>query len=420
MKILFKRKDYLDFLILWILLLHVMFFRWIGLTSLFNKIALFLILLRLFQRLHATIKMGAVIEILLMLVVYPLLNFQWCGGQLSVLITNIYIVCIPMLVFYYITQLLIYKMDFFKLFLKSIFWPLNIFMLFNIPIILLQLAGVYQLAGVGFSSSNSFMIEDMISGTFGYNGTPMMTLFFLFFMMYSYFYYKNYLKYYKKLYILFYTIYIVFMCIISLYNDNKGFYLLMGMAIILAYVKENINKLQIVVSKTKLIYFIIKIMLFIVSFILVLLFFYKYTPIGISIDSIIHEITIGWEKNNLVQGSSERFGMISFILKDKSRIMKGYGIGNYSWTEEGAFGFNHYGQSDIGTFLCLGGILFIIIIAISLYCVLYKVFRNHFFTLCIIIYLCIVGIYTQLFTVTSLMVSTMFLCSIYCIENRKL
>lgn len=420
MKMEFRKKDCLDFIILWILLLHVMCFRWIGMTSTFNKIVLVFIILRLFQRLYITIKMWALIEILLMLIIYPLINLKWCGGEISTLFINIYIVFVPIIIFYYMAQLLIYKMDFFKLFLKSIFWPLNIFMLCNIPIIILQLAGVYQLAGVGYSSNNSFMIEDMISGTFGYNGTPMLTIFSVFFILYSNFYYKNYIKNYKYIYTTYCITYIVFLFVLSLYNDNKGFYLIIVMVIALEIIRQNIKKIQEKISKVELIKLVNKGVVLIVLSIVGLWFLYKYTPVGMSIDSIIHEITIGWQKNNLVQGSSERFGMISFILNDKSRIMKGYGIGNYSWTEEGAFGFNHYGQSDVGTFLCLGGIVFISLIVISLYCTFYKMFRNHFFTFCIVVFFGVIAIYTQLFTVTSLMVSTMFLCSIYCVENKKI
>ena len=67
----------------------------------------------------------------------------------------------------------------------------NGYMVLNIPILLLQLAGFTALSGRHPEALNNSFYADLVSGLFGYNGTGLLTMYFCFLFIYNLFLYQN-------------------------------------------------------------------------------------------------------------------------------------------------------------------------------------------------------------------------------------
>lgn len=125
--------------------------------------------------------------------------------------------------------------------------------------------------------------------------------------------------------------------------------------------------------------------LLIAAFIAVSITLLQIEPIRITFEKMQKEIMQGWEYGSRSHGSNERIGMIQFGLQDSSHVLKGYGVGQHTWTEPYLFGFWHYGQSDFGTFLCLGGVALLIIL-FSRFSFHSQALSNRFSYLCLLLF----------------------------------
>ena len=151
-------------------------------------------------------------------------------------------------------------------------------------------------------------------------------------------------------------------------------------------------------------------------------FMYKYLDAFRDIvELMIVKINEGMQYNSVV-GGGERFGIIFYALNGNVNKAVGEGIGKYYWQQEYAFGYSHYGISDMGTFLCLGGCILVILLLIFVYVNMEDVFQNFIVSISILIMVLFLMVYTQLFTASSATISLMLflmLCSIQK-ENKKI
>lgn len=399
-----KKKDFLDSCILFLLILEVMIIRWLNLVGEFNRVIIVLLLVRYLCYLSRTVRDTSA-WLYVGIIGYFFFNFYSLGGNYYTLFKNIFECAAPLLIMLYFGILMSEKEGLLLRFLNALFWPLNIYIILNIPVIFLQMSGQHWLAG--FTSHINTYHVDMISGLLGFNGTPVLAMFSAFVIIYNHYYavYCSALRY-KKIILTYNCAILVFFSVISLFNDNKGFYLVMLMYILI-YAFQCMDaksfRKEFFARVWKGLLHFLPFTVLIAAFVAVL---YAYTSIGAQIDKIIHEFQVAFLYGNRAQGSSERISMIFYALASPNRLM-GYGFGRYTWTTSNAFGFLHYGQSDVGTFMCLGGVIFIFLLALLVFLMAQKAYKDSLFSIIMLCMVAVIGIYTQIFTVTSIMVCTM-------------
>lgn len=403
----------IDSIILWILVLSTLIFRYLGLTSKINVLLIFLIFVSVVLNCISFLKDGSLLCIIC-IVGYFFYNFYSLGGSISVCLYNLSQVIPSFLAIIYVFNLLKRRKDFLLDFLNQKVTLFNIYMYISIPFILLQANGQYWLAGNSNGAVNPLGI-DLICGLFGFNGTPMMALFVAFAMVLNFDYYCFRCKESQKsLFLLLVIPLFIFYSVLPLFNDNKGYYIVLLLFFFLYFVSlkfgrvSTTNHFESYFKRIGIVY------LLIAAFIAVSITLLQIEPIRITFEKMQKEIMQGWEYGSRSHGSNERIGMIQFGLQDSSHVLKGYGIGQHTWTEPYLFGFWHYGQSDFGTFLCLGGVALLIILFFSIFISFTGIVKSFFLSLLVVVSFVIMSIYTQLFTVISLTVS-LLLMIILCI-----
>lgn len=96
--------------------------------------------------------------------------------------------------------------------------------------------------------------------------------------------------------------------------------------------------------------------------------------VDMAIQKIQEGITFSQRQSLLsVQGGGERFAMILYALSSAETALVGAGLGNYVYTS-GGLGFTHFGQADVGTFICLGGSIYILL----MFAIVYFSFKRNF------------------------------------------
>lgn len=414
-------SKFLDKFILCLLVLSVLIFRYLGFTSRINLILIVLFSLSILLNIYSYITDGLLICFILILL-YLYYNKQKIGGSNDILINNAIQIIPSLLTMLYMFHLLKYRKHYIAKFLTRNIWFFNVYLYISIPFIILQANGMYSLAGVANGQINNLGV-DMISGLFGFNGTPVLALFVAFTMILNYAYYTSFCRSNQRSLFLFMTLPLfIFYSILPLFNDNKTYYFILLMflfiyVIFVCYGKTTTNTLfetRLRRIKVSLIIF----SLFIISFILLM----QIKPFKETTDTLLREVQNGWKYGSLYQGSNERIGMIQYGLSQPKYLLMGHGVGTHTWTEQGLFGFRHYGQSDLGTFLCLGGLIFIFLLFASIYIFSNNCINSIFLKVVIILFFIILSIYTQVFTVMSLTISVMFeicLCVIGYTHTRE-
>ena len=405
MSIQVKRTDIVDYCILWLMLLHVLIIRWLGMTGRFNLVLLALFSYRILKDTVKFVKGRGIIWLGLILA-YAVCNYAKHGGEAYIFMKNVYEFLTPVMGLIYIAYLMNYKRELLIRFFHMLFWPLFVYNLFNMMFIFLQLSGQYWLAG--FTDFFNDYSSDLISGLLGFNGVPMLALFSAFMIFYNYLYLQYYAKKYKVILAVYNLLLIIFYLWLSMFNDNKGFYITFAMYILIyiAFINEGKTfQKQLFKRIENHIKWTIPLLLA-----LVLLFFamYQVELFKLFVDRILFELNAGITYKSAWQGSSERFGMIAYILSQPDRWLTGFGIGNYEWTTPYAFGFIHYGQSDAGTFMCLGGVIFFILFGMLVFGSFNRIFNKSIIPMILLVMYMVFAVYTQVFTVTSLMVSSLF------------
>ena len=95
------------------------------------------------------------------------------------------------------------------------------------------------------------------------------------------------------------------------------------------------------------------------------------------IQDIFDKSLSGWNSADAALGSAERLGMIVYAVNRTDILWHGAGIATHLWQEAYGLGFAHFGISDFGTFLCLGGVPFIVLMILFFITVYRRVFKDN-------------------------------------------
>ena len=279
-------------------------------------------------------------------------------------------------------------------------------MVLNVPILVLQLNGHTELSGRHPESLTNTFSADLVSGLFGYNGTGLLTMYFCFLMLYNFVQYKcEYIKQ-KQVFILYNILLLGFVSFVAANSDNKALFVLVPLFFIVYLIVFKMNFYRNILQKIRsLSRYIIK------GFCVFAIFIVGLQPAIGTLDlisDIIEKSQSGLTNANAAYGSAERLGTIVYALNNPSIRWCGSGIAKHEWQESYGLGFAHFGISDFGSFLCLGGILFILLLICFLLTVYRTVFKDKIAGYTFFVLTIVVLIYTQPMTVVSLTCSWVF------------
>ena len=414
MKVKFKKNFLIDELIWIIVIFQIMIGNLFKLTNIMSLIILFLIIISCSQNLKYYLyhNLFSLSLFFVIIIVFPFYSFLLSGGEIYTLFNNIFYVVTPMAMLIYISMCCNKKSAFLKEMLLKLSHLLNWWVIINLVVMIIQLnvnKGIYP---------NEVAYKDSISGLFGKYGTPTLTLFMSFVISYDFV--LTHYKVDKRSKVLLFAI-IISNIILASFNDNKAFYIVLPIYLASLWTVHKFEKITSYKRIRREILLFLELGIISGIGLLLLWLCVDYTRIGAFYNRIIHEITIGWEKMNLVQGSNERFGMIAFALSNKSKRFFGYGIGTSIWKQENAFGFIHFGQSDIGAFMVLGGIIFVFLISLYIFSIIKNIFKKNTISIILTLVLIVLGIYTQIFTSISMMAcTTLFILTCWVVKSIEL
>lgn len=222
----------LNQVVLTLLILQVIFFRWVSLElqDMINILLVSLILLALVRnkkilRLKCTL-------LLILFSCYQIINFVVLGGSVNYLLRNWFRTFKSLIIIFYITNLLKVNPKAITSILEKWRIWLNLYALANIPILLQQREHNFR-----FTTFTSFLgrisyrnamyySKDMMSGLFGLYGTPCLAAFITFLILYNYVDVRQGNRKRYKIAVASNICICIFYFWMASQNDNKGFYII--------------------------------------------------------------------------------------------------------------------------------------------------------------------------------------------------
>ncbi len=279
-----------------------------------------------------------------------LLALNYCiGGSLVVFIGNMLRVFQVIIYALYLVYLKRERSEFLRNMYGKGAYLFNGVLLINLLVMYIQ----YRCPGAFVAVSNGPALagEDLISGLFGYGSTHVVAIYTTFVVVYD----IDLLTRMKTKGPL--LIFTLVMSVLSLYiatlNDNKALFFFLPLGVILyAMIWASFDSRRI---RGLFIAF------FVVSLVMMILFWSSTFFRSFVEQNIFHSIHIAMralEEGAYVNGSDERFKMIVFALGHEMSWALGDGFGLAGIYQEGYVGFNHFGMSDYGSLIVLGGIWF--------------------------------------------------------------
>lgn len=420
----FKLPSINEFII-GLMILQVLIIRWISedVLDFFNIILVAACIIAL-CRYRSFINSKCVI-VLILFVIYQILNFLTLGGSITFLLRNWFRTFKSLILVIYITNLIKTNPKLISKKLDS-WWPwFNLYAIINIPILLQQRTHDFTFTSFGsfmghisYRNANYYS-KDMMSGLFGLYGTPCLGMFITFLLLFNVFKSieckKGKNKAYKFIHIL-NLILLGFYLWMATQNDNKGFFIMLLLFVVVLILSLNERRLAAMKnSYAKVrgrISGYLKVIL-IVTFTLAVAWFCYSTMdtfkdvVDMALQKIKEGITFSQRQSLLsVQGGGERFAMILYALSSVEMALVGAGLGNYVYTA-GGLGFTHFGQADIGTFICLGGSIYILLMFTIVNFCFKRNFKNGILPKSLLAVFFLLSCYTHVFMDTSITISIM-------------
>lgn len=401
-----KKKDLLDTMILWSLILQIVIIRWLDIHEPFNLFVVCMIAIRILKKPEYFISKMTIVPCFLF-ILYSIINYSILGGGTYIFFKNLYRIFKTLIILLYFICLLKHRTLFVFNFIRSKFIFFNLYFALNIPIIIAQYTGHYILLGLRQNYDRGATI-DFVSGLFGVFGMPRLNLFLLFLFFMNYEYTHNRPNTFKvKLFSIYnYTIIILWL-LAGISTDNKGFYICFLLYLVIYYVCQNYSKvINHFHSHFK---FWNKMIISSMSFlILVITAIHVYDPFHDVYITIIDTVNQGITYMSATGGSNERFGMIAYAWSNPEYRWLGSGLANNATDETWGFGFAHFGQSDFGVYMVVGGTLFIIALIYFIWRTNSQIFGKGFINCLMVFSYLILSIYSQLFTDAALTDSFLF------------
>lgn len=273
----------------------------------------------------------------------------------------------------------------------------NILLIINIVVLAVQVRHTGFLIKSSWLSANSYY-EDHCAGLFGFNATNVLGLYSIYVMMLNLAYIRVCVKNKKKLILLTLLEQIV-MAFLSQFNDNTGFYMLIGI-FLCVYVYTVIQHNKDLVKRIAKIwkYLLIVIILFIVALNIPVLGDYIKETVVEKIQRVLFYDSYGG-----ASGGSERLAIIRYGLSKKSTMGFGTGAGATKWIQGNTFGFDHFGINSMGSYIIIAGIWFYITYTLLYSEIYYDLLsnmskkKNYFMKLIIFVVVVIFSIYTTIY-----------------------
>ena len=414
-------ENILENSIFFIMIFEIVIGRWLFLSRPLSYLLSMLILAHFVINFYGYMRMKFSLFSMMMVILYFFINNRVCHGSSEILMSNLKIIIPSLLSLLFVSYELRNEKSF--LFSKINFTGilLNIYYVINVPVLLLQLRGNTSLSGIHPEGVMNTMSEDLISGLLGYNGTPVLALFICFMFFFNLFLIKRTEDHLLKIVFHLYNFLMtLFMAWISINNDNKFVFILFVIFGIVYFIFYSNFAKEDILEKLKKI--------FPVTFLLLVSGFIIYglvkhlTFLNEIVSKIFLRIQEGVMLAEKATGSAERIGGIIFALKDEEFAFWGRGLGEVTWRQPHAFGFYHFGQSDLSVFLILGGIILVALISIFLFSS-FKVYEKiSLESILMSIMILTLMTYTQVFTEYSFMYLTLFfviLCYLNLQEDEK-
>lgn len=375
MKIVICKRNLLDELILFVMLADIMIFNWLG-TSGFNEVVLFcLIVVSMIQHKNFYFKKGRIWVPFAILILYSLLNYYLLGGTLIYFFKNMYNITKGILTFFYISTLIERNSDLILDFIKKCFIPFNVYFCISFPFMLLQCNGWYSSVSLKTLSSGLtgyIFGPDYMTGLFGIYAAPTQLIFFILIVMHNHFYGNRYCRGKNIIYFKIYNfLLLVFASWFALVSENKSFYIFLIIYIVIFLIISNLKGEQKKIRKGA--YFNI---IFAVVIVLTLMrAAYDNVEVFRSyVDSVWSTLLIDYKQLNTYRGGGERIALIFRAFSDKEHTFLGWGLGCKMGNFITILNMPHFGQADIGTYITLGGVIFIVL----LYWVCYTFIRRNY------------------------------------------
>lgn len=401
MSLVIKKKDFIDGILLFMMYMQLVLFDFLGYSKQLNKVLTVLILLRMLiytGKQKNELKVMAVVLIVLFSI-NTIVNLSNTDNIKS----NFLMLLYPAVYVFYIAFLSWNRSQFIDSVLKRAFLLLNATMVINLIAIYLQITKPYSIVARGVQEEITYY-EDTISGLFGYGLTHVVSLFTVFIILYNLSYRKQMTS---KLSRCILNIYIFIITGVSLYfalyNDNKALFLLLPLAVLIYWFAEQETRSKrinrIVVTSCSLA---------IGLFLIYSLSASARTFIDNNLLNTITMISKSWSLGTKANGSNERVAIVGYALLKKSTWLLGEGFGNSHLYASGYSGFRHFGQSDFGSLLLLGGVWLYVALFFfylkNMYVIINCKTRNKFLQLGIAIIVLSTAFYTQCFSRTSVAV----------------
>lgn len=228
------------------------------------------------------------------------------------------------------------------------FFFFNAILVLNMVIIVVQYVAPGAIMAV--SDGTQVMQEDLMSGLFGYGSTHSVALYTSFVIVYDIGMLRRRSSDRRLL-----IIYIFVITLLSFYiatlNDNKALFFFLPISVFLCGVI--FLAFYYKTAAIKAIFFVP-----IAIFVLFLLYLLIPTVHSFVEENIVRSINMAikaWDLGAYVNGSDERFNIIAYALSLPEAWGFGDGLGQADMYQMGYHGFNHFGQSDFGSLVILGG-----------------------------------------------------------------
>lgn len=386
---------FLDKLILMYFIFQILFLRWFNGKSYFNYISIILIFI-IIMRKKNNFKIIILDIVFCSIYIFTITMNLTANGIKPLIINNLYTEGIANLIaiIYIITLSYKNKQGLKYFILKDLFLILNIYFIINVPIIIKQLDNTYFL--MRNIDTNPLYI-DHITGLIGASGTHEMTFYWIVLVLinlYKYSQTKN------KIIPILTSTYVIFMFIISSQNDNTAFFILFPMVIGQYFIKDIVNKKNIIIK-------IVKAALAIVVIGSIGVYIYDNneklnTFVNNRVLSKIEQFGLANRNVTSSDSDEERIALFKTALEVGNGYKLGTGIGSIQ-----SYGDPHlpahFGMSEISLRTYEGGIIYLAILIL-----IFSHFLNGIFTIKIkkyriisfIIISCNVtfmSIYTQIF-----------------------
>lgn len=230
---------------------------------------------------------------------------------------------------------------------------------FNFVLIINTIVVAIQAKGTGFMIKSSWLAanpfyDDQVAGLFGFNATSQLGMYTIFVALLNMAYSKYEIKNKKNIFMVYTFSVIAIMAVLSRYNDNAGFYivLLMYMGLYLAF---DTFFLTTAADKKML-----KIVGYVMLTFIAIVLFLNFPATKAVLDKFLRnrvEVMIHFQSSGMT-GSNERLYQIQYGLSQPMCWLFGKGFGTAKLIQADAHGFLHFGICSMGGYIILLGVWF--------------------------------------------------------------